>query len=71
VQRLECSETAGRYKVESNVLTTYTAANRRSEVLASGSYEDEVVVQAGVARFWSKKVLLDTITTPRYLVYPI
>jgi len=72
VQRLDCAPNDdGSYSVESNFLVTYTTANRRSGILASGTYLDCVRLEAGQAVFRSKKALLDTITTPRYLVYPI
>jgi 3-phenylpropionate/cinnamic acid dioxygenase small subunit len=72
VQRLACEQTAPeRYVVESNVMVTYTTAKRHSEILVSGNYQDEVVVDSEGARFKSKKAVLDTVTTPRYLVYPV
>jgi len=72
VQRLECVQKGpALYAVESNVMVVYTSANRHSEVLVSGSYEDEIIVGPEGPRFRSKKAVLDTITTPRYLVYPV
>lgn len=72
VQRLECTENApGAYVVSSNFMVIYTAANRHSSILVAGSYEDEITIAGGEARFRSKKAVLDTVTTPRYLVYPV
>ncbi len=72
VQRLDCRETApGRYEVTSNVLVAYTSARRHSEILAAGRYDDVVALSGGEALFMAKKAVLDTVTTPRYLVYPI
>lgn len=72
VQRLDCSaKSPSVYAVTSNFMVAYTSARRQSEILAAGTYEDEVVVAADGARFRSKKAILDTITTPRYLVYPV
>ncbi|MDA8072490.1 MAG: nuclear transport factor 2 family protein [Actinomycetota bacterium] len=42
-----------------------------SRLLAVGRYEDQVTLEGGVARFSSKKVVLDTTVLPRYFVYPI
>jgi 3-phenylpropionate/cinnamic acid dioxygenase small subunit len=72
VQRLDCVQAGpGLYAVESNFMVTYTTAGRQSDILVSGSYEDRVVIGAEGPRFQSKKAVLDTITTPRYLVYPV
>lgn len=58
-------------RVTSNFLVSYTSAQRHSEILASGSYVDEVELHGGTAWFRSKRAIIDTITLPRYLVYPI
>jgi hypothetical protein len=34
-------------------------------------YEDEIDLSGAAARFTAKKAIMDTVTTPRYLVYPI
>lgn len=72
VQRLE-SRTQGPslYAVESNVLVAYTNRRGISEILVAGSYRDEVVVEGGRAVFKSKTAVIDTVATPRYLVYPV
>ena len=57
--------------VESNFMVAYTTARRNSEILCAGLYLDDVAINAVGARFTSKKAVLDTITTPRYLVYPV
>ena len=72
VQRVECSAAAsGLIAVESNFMVAYTSARGTSEMLVAGVYRDEVVVEGGVARFRSKTAVLDTVATPRYLVYPV
>lgn len=72
VQRLDCIETApGRYTVESNFMVAYTTDRRNSEILCAGLYLDEIAINGVGARFASKKAVLDTVTTPRYLVYPV
>lgn len=72
VQRLACRRApSGLYEVESNFVVTYTSARGRSEVLTAGVYEDRVALSASGARFAAKKAILDTVATPRYLVYPV
>jgi 3-phenylpropionate/cinnamic acid dioxygenase small subunit len=72
VQRLSCSaRPGGVVSVESNFMVAYTTARGRSELLATGIYQDEVVIGADGPRFKSKRAVLDTVTTPRYLVYPL
>jgi anthranilate 1,2-dioxygenase small subunit len=64
-------DASGVLTAESNVLVAYTDLNGRSAVLATGAYVDKVVLTPAGARFRSKRVVLDTTVTPRYLVYPI
>lgn len=72
IQRLDCAETApGHFRVESNFMVAYTTDRRNSEILCAGLYLDDIVVNGAGARFTSKRAVLDTITTPRYLVYPV
>ena len=56
---------------ESNLLVSYTDSHGRSGVLATGVYVDEIAMSPAGARFRSKRVVLDTTVTPRYLVYPL
>ncbi len=58
-------------RITSNFLVSYTSAQRHSEILASGSYVDDIELHDGAALFRSKRAILDTVTLPRYLVYPI
>lgn len=72
VERLVCGAgEPGVVTVESNFLVAYTTARGRSEILVAGAYFDEIVLTAAGARFRKKKAVLDTVTTPRYLVYPV
>jgi anthranilate 1,2-dioxygenase small subunit len=72
VQRLEARALGpSRYAVESNVLVAYTNRRGISEILVAGSYRDEIVFEGGGAVFIAKTAVLDTIATPRYLVYPV
>jgi anthranilate 1,2-dioxygenase small subunit len=72
VQRLAYSEDReGSYAVTSNFMVTYTTAAGRSEVLVSGHYLDCIERNGSGVLFRSKKAVLDTTITPRYLVYPV
>ena len=72
VQRLSCTGSdKGVYAVKSNFMVVYTSRQGQSEILVAGLYEDEVAIEGGACAFKSKKAILDTITTPRYLVYPV
>jgi len=71
VQRVGCVARGPLIAVESNFIVAYTNARGRSEILVAGTYEDEIELRDGEARFRAKKAILDTVTTPRYLVYPV
>lgn len=72
VQRLNVRRgTDGLYQVTTNFLVAYTTTQRQTEILVAGRYEDEIAVDETAAAFVKKRAILDTITTPRYLVYPI
>ncbi len=64
-------ESDGIIAAESHVIVAYTTMQGRSGMLATGMYHDRVVLTDEGARFRSKRVVLDTAITPRYLVYPI
>ncbi len=72
VQRIDCARRGpGLVAVESNFMVAYTSARGRSEILVAGTYEDAIELGPGDATFRAKKAVLDTVTTPRYLVYPV
>jgi anthranilate 1,2-dioxygenase small subunit len=72
VQRFECTRCDdGTFKVLSNFLVSYTNRRGVSEILVTGVYEDIIALGSGKASFRSKRAILDTVTTPRYLVYPV
>jgi 3-phenylpropionate/cinnamic acid dioxygenase small subunit len=72
IQRLGCTPgNANSYSVITNFGVVYTSARGRSEILVAGCYEDEVIVGPAGAKFRAKKAVLDTSTTPRYLVFPV
>lgn len=72
VQRFECTQAGGeRYNVLSNFIVSYTNRRGGSDILVTGVYEDQIDLNGTAARFTAKKAVMDTVTTPRYLVYPI
>jgi len=72
VQRFECIPgNGGRVTVRSNFIVSYTNRRGGSDILVTGVYEDDIDLSGTAARFKSKKAIMDTVTTPRYLVYPI
>jgi anthranilate 1,2-dioxygenase small subunit len=72
VQRFECASAEdGGLNVLSNFMVSYTNRRGGSEILVTGVYEDVVDLAGNGARFKAKRAVLDTVTTPRYLVYPV
>jgi anthranilate 1,2-dioxygenase small subunit len=72
VQRFECTQgDSGRFNVQSNFIVSYTNRRGGSEILVTGVYDDAVDINGPAATFRAKKAIMDTVTTPRYLVYPI
>jgi len=72
VQRLDCKESGkDRYDVLTNFMVSYTNRRGGSEILVTGVYEDSMRIAGANAHFISKRAILDTVTTPRYLVYPV
>lgn len=70
-QRTACQDLGDhRYRLETNFTVIYTPEQGQTEVMVAGVYEDEVVIN-GVAKFVSKKAILDTNVAPRYIVYPV
>ncbi len=72
VQRFECNKGAnGRLSVLTNFMVSFTNRRGGSDILVTGVYEDEIDLGGKEAIFVSKRAILDTVTTPRYLVYPV
>lgn len=72
VQRLDCTEIGtDLFSVNSNVTVMYTSAQGASEILMAGCYEDRIAIRPTGVKFVSKRAVADTVTAPRYLVYPI
>jgi 3-phenylpropionate/cinnamic acid dioxygenase small subunit len=72
VQRLECKQGSGScVSVLTNFMVSYTNRHGGSDILVTGVYEDEIDLDGKEACFTVKRAILDTVTTPRYLVYPV
>jgi len=72
VQRLSCVQRLPQvFVVKSNFIVAYTTARGKSEMLAAGCYHDEITITGERPRFQSKRAVLDSVITPRYLVYPV
>jgi 3-phenylpropionate/cinnamic acid dioxygenase small subunit len=72
VQRIESKELEnGSIDVLTNFMVCYTNRRGGSDILVSGVYKDIVDVNGAAPRFISKHAILDNVTTPRYLVYPV
>ena len=71
VQRMECIEAGSSlFRVSTNMMVSYTSPKGFSELLVAGTYEDEIVITGDDAKFKSKRAVIDTLVTPRYIVYP-
>ena len=71
VQRIDSKPLDKSYiGVVTNFMVAYTNRRGGSDILVTGIYEDTVDVH-GSPKFLSKRAILDTVTTPRYLVYPV
>ncbi|WP_338617397.1 aromatic-ring-hydroxylating dioxygenase subunit beta [Pigmentiphaga sp. CHJ604] len=72
IQPLSFRQTGpGLAEAESNFMVAYTQEGGKSGVLAAGIYQDVVSMEDGQPKFRSRRAVLDTVATPRYLVYPI
>lgn len=72
VQRFECTQAEdGGLSVLSNFMVSYTNRRGGSDILVTGIYEDEIDLSGKEAYFTAKRAIMDTVTTPRYLVYPV
>lgn len=71
VQRVRHTEVGDIVTVETNFFVSYSANGGPGAILATGSYYDEIELQADRALFRSKKAVIDSSVTPRYLVYPL
>ena len=70
-QRISHSRVADSiFEVKSNFSIEYTLDPSASTPLATGVYEDVVVIEDDIARFLSKRAVYDTTVLPQYIVYP-
>ena len=58
------------YRVITNYHILYTPEQGQTNVLVTGHYEDEIVL-GDKPLFKSKKAVMDTNVSPRYIVYPV
>lgn len=61
----------GLYDAVSNFVVFYTTNRGDSQILATGEYLDRIRISGGQGSFVARKAILDQVTVPRYLVYPI
>jgi 3-phenylpropionate/cinnamic acid dioxygenase small subunit len=73
VQRLAISaDSDNRFQARSSFLCSYTPEETgHTSLLASGIYEDTIVVGASGAKFLSRTAIMDANVLSHYLVYPI
>jgi len=70
-QRVSCEqESENSFRVRSNFSIEYTLDPNAPKTLATGVYEDVVVLEGEQARFLSKRAVYDTTVLPQYIVYP-
>ena len=70
-QRVSCEKVSdATFHVRSNFSIEYTFDPHGSKNLATGVYEDVVVIEGGEMRFLSKRAIYDTTVLPQYIVYP-
>jgi 3-phenylpropionate/cinnamic acid dioxygenase small subunit len=72
VQRIDSKPLDKSYfSVVTNFMVSYINRRGGSDILVTGVYDDTVDTKGGTPKFVSKRAILDTVTTPRYLVYPV
>ncbi|RLA09448.1 MAG: aromatic-ring-hydroxylating dioxygenase subunit beta [Gammaproteobacteria bacterium] len=58
------------YKIITNYHILFTPEQGQTNVLVTGHYDDEIVL-GDTPLFKSKKAVMDTNVSPRYIVYPV
>jgi len=71
IQKLSFRTDGAIVRARANFLVCFTSERGESGILANGFYEDEIRLTSAGAKFKSRKAIMDTFVTPRYLVYPI
>jgi 3-phenylpropionate/cinnamic acid dioxygenase small subunit len=61
----------GLYPAAGNFVVFYTTNRGDSRILATGEYIDQIRIADQCALLVSRQAILDQVTMPRYLVYPI
>lgn len=61
----------GEHDAICNFVVFYTTNRGDSRILATGEYHDRVRIAEGRALLVNRKAILDQVTVPRYLVYPV
>jgi 3-phenylpropionate/cinnamic acid dioxygenase small subunit len=61
----------GLHEAVGNFVVFYTTNRGDSRILATGEYIDQIRITDQQALLVSRKAILDQVTVPRYLVYPI
>jgi len=70
-QRLSCEqESESTFRLRTNFSIEYTHDPHETKILATGVYEDVIVIEGGKPRFQSKRAIYDTTVLPQYIVYP-
>ena len=70
-QRVSCEqESENSFRVRTNFSIEYTLDPNAPKTLATGVYEDVVVLDGEQARFLSKRAVYDSTVLPQYIVYP-
>ena len=73
IQRLTCRFAQdNRYEVETNFLVAFTPVETgRTELFATGTYFDHIVLEGEDASFLAKKVVMDASMVERFMAYPL
>ncbi len=73
IQRTRCSAAgANRYEVRTNFIIAFSPSDTGiAEILATGVYQDAVIVEGDAAKFLSKKAVTDISKLPHYIVFPL
>lgn len=62
----------GSVKTNFNFSVYYTPRDtNQTATLCVGKYEDEIVIENGLAKFQKRVAIVDTNVLPRYVVYPV
>ena len=73
IQRTRCGLAAPRrFEVRTNFIVAFTPSDSGSaDILSTGVYLDQVVLDDAGAKFLSRRAVTDTSVLPHYIVYPL